>query len=121
LEEGRIWWGKDGLGVPAVKRFLTEVKEGVTPTTLWLHADAGHNAEAKNEVRELLGELPSETLTPKPTRLIQRILQIASDKNSLVLDSFAGSGTTGHAVLKQNAEDGGNRKFILVEMDDNIA
>jgi len=60
-------------------------------------------------------------ITPKPTRLIQRILQIATDKDSLVLDSFAGSGTTGHAVLKQNAEDGGNRRFILVEMDENIA
>ena len=59
--------------------------------------------------------------TPKPTRLIQRILQVATDKDSLILDSFAGSGTTGHAVLKQNAEDGGNRRFILVEMDENIA
>ena len=121
ISENRIWWGKDGNGVPAVKRFLTDVKDGVTPTTLWLHGDAGHNAEAKNEVREALGDLPAETLTPKPTRLIQRILQIASDKDSLILDSFAGSGTTGHAVLKQNAEDGGNRRFILVEMDESIA
>lgn len=121
LAENRIWWGKDGNSVPAVKRFLSEVKEGVTPTTLWLHEDAGHNAEAKNEVRELLGNLPAETLTPKPTRLIQRILQIASDRDSLILDSFAGTGTTGQAVLKQNAEDGGNRRFILVEMEPHIA
>jgi adenine-specific DNA-methyltransferase len=60
-------------------------------------------------------------ITPKPTRLIQRILQIATDQDSLILDSFAGSGTTGHAVLKQNAEDGGSRRFILVEMDEGIA
>jgi site-specific DNA-methyltransferase (adenine-specific)/adenine-specific DNA-methyltransferase len=121
LQENRIWWGKDGKGIPAVKRFLSEVKEGVTPTSLWLHQDAGHNAEAKNEIRELLGELPAETLTPKPTRLIQRILQIATDTDSLVLDSFAGSGTTAHAVLKQNADDNGNRRFILVEIDRTIA
>lgn len=121
LGEDRIWWGRDGKGVPAVKRFLSEVKEGVTPTTLWLHQDAGHNAEAKNEIRELLGKLPAQTLTPKPTRLIQRILQIATDKDSLILDSFAGSGTTGHAVQKQNAEDNGNRRFVLVEMENKIA
>lgn len=121
LSENRIWWGRDGQAVPSVKRFLSEVKEGVTPATLWLHEEAGHNAEAKNEVRDILGDLPSETLTPKPTRLIQRILQIATDKDSLVLDSFAGTGTTGHAVLRQNREDGGNRRFILVEMDGNIA
>ena len=119
--ENRIWWGKDGQATPAVKRFLSEVKEGVTPTTIWLHDEAGHNAEAKNEVRDILGDLPAKTLTPKPTRLIQRILQIATDKDSLVLDSFAGAGTTGHSVLKQNAEDGGNRRFILVEMDTKIA
>jgi len=119
--EDRIWWGKEGNAVPSVKRFLSEVKQGVTPTSLWLHGDAGHNAEAKNEVREILGKLPAETLTPKPTRLIQRILQLATDKDSIVLDSFAGSGTTAHAVMKQNIEDGGNRKFILVEMDSPIA
>lgn len=121
LADNRIWWGKDGKAIPAVKSFLSEVKQGVTPTTLWLHQDAGHNAEAKNEVRDILGELPAQTLTPKPTRLIRRILQIATDKDSLILDSFAGSGTTGHAVLKQNAEDGGRRRVILVEMDDTIA
>ena len=77
------------------------------------------HTEAKKE----LDELSDSNLfdTPKPTRLIQRILQIVTDKNSLVLDSFAGSGTSAHAVLKQNASDGGNRRFILVEMDGNIA
>ena len=119
--EDRIWWGQRGESIPSLKRFLTDVKQGVTPATLWLHSEAGHNAEAKNEVRELLGELPSRTMTPKPTRLVSRIIQLATDKTSLVLDSFSGTGTTAHAVLKQNAEDGGNRKFILVEMEENIA
>jgi site-specific DNA-methyltransferase (adenine-specific)/adenine-specific DNA-methyltransferase len=74
-------------------------------------------------LREVLFDVPSvsDFATPKPTRLIQRILQIATDKDSLILDSFAGSGTTAHAVLKQNAQDGGNRRFILVEMEPHIA
>jgi site-specific DNA-methyltransferase (adenine-specific)/adenine-specific DNA-methyltransferase len=109
--------------MPRLKRFLSEVKDGVVPQTLWLHKDAGHTQEAKKELLEAVEFETSDDvfITPKPTRLIQRILQIATDKDSLVLDSFAGSGTTGHAVLKQNAEDGGNRRFILVEMDNTIA
>jgi len=90
---------------------------------LWPHEFAGHTDGSRKELRELLHDIASmsDFATPKPSLLIQRILQIATDENSLVLDSFAGSGTTAHAVLKQNAEDGGNRRFILVEMDDNIA
>ncbi len=122
-QEGRIWWGEDGNNMPRLKRFITDVKSGVTPQTLWLHKDVGHTQEAKRELLESISFDNSEDvfITPKPTRLIQRILQIASDKDSIILDSFAGSGTTGHAVLKQNAEDGGNRKFILVEMEEKIA
>jgi adenine-specific DNA-methyltransferase len=122
-EEGRIWWGEDGNNMPRLKRFITDVKSGVTPQTLWLHKDVGHTQEAKKELLEAISFDNSEEvfITPKPTRLIQRILQIATDKDSIILDSFAGSGTTGHAVLKQNAEDGGNRKFILVEMEEKIA
>ena len=81
--------------------------------------EVGDNQEATQETKDILGERSFST--PKPYRLVQRILQIATDKDSLILDSFAGSGTTAHAVLKQNAEDGGNRRFILVEMDENIA
>lgn len=119
----RIWWGKDGNAIPQIKRFLHEVKDGRVPQTLWFYKEVGHTQEAKKELLELVDFASSEDvfITPKPTRLIQRILQIATDKDSLVLDSFAGSGTTGHAVLKQNAEDGGNRLFILVEMDADIA
>lgn len=121
--DNRIWWGADGDNNPAVKRFLSEVKQGVVPQTLWMYDEAGHTQEGKKELLELVEFDSSDDvfITPKPTRLIQRILQIATDKDTLILDSFAGSGTTGHAVLKQNAEDGGNRRFILVEMDGQIA
>lgn len=119
VREGRMWFGKDGKGRPRVKTYLAE-SSGVRAWTWWSNQDCGHNQEAKKEINEIIGhDVPFDT--PKPTRLIQRILQIVTDKDSLILDSFAGSGTTGHAVLKQNAEDGGNRRFILVEMDDNIA
>lgn len=125
VAEGSIYWGKNGKGkVPAYKRYKHLLRnDGVVPQTLWPHEFAGHTDGSRKELREVLHDIPSvsDFATPKPTLLIQRILQIATDKNSLVLDSFAGSGTTGHAVLKQNAEDGGNRRFILVEMEKNIA
>lgn len=119
LAEGRIWFGKDSKGRPRAKTYLSE-STGVRAWTWWPNHECGHNQEAKKEINEVVGhDVPFDT--PKPTRLIQRILQIATDKDSLILDSFAGSGTTAHAVLKQNAEDGGKRRFILVEMDENIA
>jgi site-specific DNA-methyltransferase (adenine-specific)/adenine-specific DNA-methyltransferase len=125
VTEGLIYWGKDGKGkVPAYKRYKHSLRnDGVVPQTLWPHEFAGHTDGSRKELRELLHDIPSvsDFATPKPSLLIQRILQIATDKDSIVLDSFAGSGTTGHAVLKQNAEDGGNRRFILVEMDPGIA
>jgi adenine-specific DNA-methyltransferase len=121
--DNRIWWGKDGSAIPQTKRFLHEVKDGRVPQTMWFYKEVGHTQEAKQELLQLVDFNTSDDvfITPKPTRLIQRILQIATDQDSLILDSFAGSGTTGHAVLKQNAEDGGNRRFILVEMDEGIA
>ena len=120
VEDNRVWFGKSGNNVPAIKRFLSEVKQGVACQTIWKYKEVGHSQEGKKEINNIF---PESTVfdTPKTTRLIQRIIQIATDKDSIILDSFAGSGTTGHAVLKQNAEDGGNRKFILVEMDKDIA
>ena len=121
-KEGRIWWGKSGNNVPRLKRFLSEVREGVVPETIWLHTAVGNTQEAKKELVAVCEFPDSESvfITPKPTRLITRILQIASDKDSLILDSFGGSGTTGHAVLGLNKADGGTRRFILVEMDEGI-
>lgn len=121
--DNRIWWGKTGSNRPGIKRFLSDVKEGVVPRTLWPWQEVGSTRHSKQEISEILNLGASTDLfvTPKPTSLIQRILQIASDKDSLILDSFAGSGTTAHAVMKQNAEDGGSRRCILVEMDPKIA
>jgi len=122
-QDNRIWWGKDGNAIPQIKRFLHEVKDGRVPQTMWFYNEVGHTQEGKKELLELVDFATSDDvfITPKPSRLLQRILQIATDKDSLVMDSFAGSGTTAHAVLKQNTEDGGNRRFILVEMDEGIA
>jgi adenine-specific DNA-methyltransferase len=114
----RIWWGKNGNSVPRIKKFLSEAKQGVVPATLWLYNEVGQNADAKQEVRNILQGSDEFFPTPKPVSLVERILQIATDKDSIILDSFAGSGTTAHAVLNVNRQDGGNRKFILVEMED---
>ncbi|KPV43040.1 site-specific DNA-methyltransferase [Alicyclobacillus ferrooxydans] len=118
ISENRIWFGADGNNVPRFKRFLSDVKSSIVPTTWWNYQDAGHNDESRREMKEIFPEAKTLFATPKPTKLLRRILEIATDKDSIVLDSFAGSGTTAHAVLAANRDDGGNRKFILVEMED---
>jgi adenine-specific DNA-methyltransferase len=115
LSDGKIYFGKDGNAQPSVIRFLDEV-EGLVPWTWWNHEEVGHTDEAKKEIQTLYGTQTAFD-TPKPTRLIERILQIATGPNDIILDSFAGSGTTAHAVLNLNKQDGGNRQFILVEME----
>jgi adenine-specific DNA-methyltransferase len=114
--EGRIWWGEDRNNIPAIKRFLSEVKQGRTPQTLWFYSEVGHTQDAKKTLLEM-GVLKDQeaTITPKPVALIERVLEVGADDTAIVLDSFAGSGTTAHAVLKANAKDNGQRKFILVE------
>lgn len=113
-----IWFGAKGNNVPAKKSFLSEVKKGVTPKTIWFYDEVGHNHEANEELKKF--ELTAFFSTPKPTRLIERIIQMSTNahSNDLILDSFAGSGTTAHAVLNCNKTDGGNRTFILIEMED---
>ncbi|MBF0213796.1 MAG: site-specific DNA-methyltransferase [Magnetococcales bacterium] len=118
--EGRIWWGKDANNVPAPKIYFSEVKQGRVPQTLWHYNEVGHTQEAKKVLVDLLHFENSESVfeTPKPSRLIARMLQLStsSDTDDLVLDFFAGSGTTAHAVLDMNQSDGGNRRFILVQL-----
>lgn len=118
--DNRIWWGPDQNNVPRLKRFLSEVKQGIVPQTLWTYQAVGHTQEAKKELLEFVSfEHTANVLdTVKPTRLIRRILQIATNaaEGDIVLDFFAGSGPTAHSVLVQNRDDGGNRRFILVQL-----
>jgi adenine-specific DNA-methyltransferase len=118
-EQGRVWWGQEKNGIPRIKDYLRHAKAGVVPTTFWSYQFAGTNSGAKTSLREIIGD-QQMFITPKPVELIQRILELSTDRNSIVLDSFSGSGTTGHGVMQLNKEDGGNRRFILVEMDENI-
>lgn len=116
VSDNRIWFGKDGNSVPSIKKFLTEVKQGIVPSTMWFREDVGDNQDAMKELKELFEYPPFET--PKPTSLINRILELSTSnqENDIVIDFFGGSGSTAHAVLEKNLEDGGNRKFILVQL-----
>lgn len=112
----RYFFTRNGMGGLGRKTYLENL-EGKPATNLWGHIDTGHTDEAAKILKAIFGGKTTFD-TPKPPRLIERILQIASNPNSIILDSFAGSGTTAHAVLNMNKQDGGNRKFILVEMGD---
>ena len=116
VTEDRIWFGKTGGNVPRLKRFLSEVSDGITPTTIWKYDDVGHNQEGRQELKKLFDDRGYFD-GPKPVRLLSRVLQIANTENiSIIMDFFSGSATTAHAVMKLNAEDGGKRKFILVQI-----
>jgi adenine-specific DNA-methyltransferase len=108
LSENRLWFGKAGDGVPRIKRFLSEVKDGLIPQTIWLHTEVGNTQEAKKETIALNSDEIFDT--PKPERLIRRVVDIATGPGDLVLDSFAGSGTTGAVAHKMG------RRWIMVEL-----
>jgi adenine-specific DNA-methyltransferase len=115
LKENRIYFGKDGKGAPQLKRYLTEVQQGRIPTTWWTFEEVGHNDAANKELKELFN-MKAPFDTPKPSSLIRQMLRISTAKQDLILDFFSGSATTAHAVMQLNAEDGGNRKFIMVQL-----
>ena len=116
--DNRIWWGEDQNQVPAIKRFLSEVKQGLVPETIWTYKEVGHTQDAKKTLLQIFPKNFPDFTTSKPVGLLARIIRLSTDKDSIILDSFAGSGTTAHAVLALNKEDGSNRKFILVECED---
>lgn len=112
--DNRIWFGPDGSSVPSIKRFLSEVKEGIVATTLWTYQEVGHNQDAKKEIKALFPDEKNPFDTPKPERLIERVLTLASNPGDLVLDSFLGSGTTAAVAHKMG------RRWIGVEMGDHV-
>ena len=113
--EGRFWYGSDGLGMPRRKTYLNE-KDGRNMWTWWPNSEVGHTQEATKELKVLFPENAAVFDYSKPTRLIKRMLSVSSKDDDIVLDFFSGSATTAHAVMQLNAEDGGNRKYILVQL-----
>jgi adenine-specific DNA-methyltransferase len=118
LKDNLMYFGANGDGQPAVKRFLAEM-DGMVPWTWWDHQESGHSQAGLKETIDLFGR-DGAFVTAKPTKLLSRIITIGSNKEGTILDFFAGSGTTGHAVIKLNREDGGDRKYILIEMGEHF-
>jgi len=119
VADNRIWFGRNGNGVPRLKRFLSEVQDRIPPKTIWHYTEVGHTQQAKMELKQLFEGLSCFDY-PKPVSLILRIIQLYSDRDAIVLDYFSGSATTAHAVMLQNALDGGARQFIMVQRPDPI-
>ena len=115
INDNRISFGQNGDSVPAVKRFLSETKDGIVPLSIWKYSEVGHTQSAKQNLMKLFDE-KSYFETPKSVELIERMIRISSNKDDLILDFFSGSATTAHSVMKLNSEDDGNRKFICVQL-----
>ena len=114
IDDNQIWFGTDGNSFPRKKRFLSDVKDGRTPSTLWLSDEVGHNQTATREVKSMFDDKVFDF--PKPVSYIIQMLMVGTVKDSLIIDFFAGSSTTAHSIMQINAEDGGNRKFIMVQL-----
>ena len=122
VADNRIWFGENGDNVPAPKRFLSEVKQGLTPMTIWKYTDVGHTQDSMRELRDLFdGEKVFDY--SKPVKLMKQIIRLYTQSydNNIILDFFSGSATTAHAVIQLNAEDSGNRKFIMVQLPEETA
>ncbi|MCR5043637.1 MAG: site-specific DNA-methyltransferase [Bacteroidaceae bacterium] len=116
VNDNRIWFGSDGNNVPSIKRFISELKkQGITPMTFWRYEEVGHSQDATQNLAKLFDGKKYFDY-PKPVELIKRTIALYSEQNSIIVDFFSGSATTAHAVMQLNSEDGGNRKFIMVQM-----
>ena len=115
VADNRIWFGERGDNVPRIKRFLSEVKQGITPMTIWKYTEVGSSQDASRFLKRLFDDKAYFDY-PKPIDLIKRCINLYADKSSIVLDFFSGSSTTAHAIMQQNAEDGGTRKFIMIQL-----
>ncbi len=116
--DNRIWFGSSGDNVPSIKRFLSEVKDGMSQISILDYSEVGHSDEANRELKKLMGGGVFDY--PKPTRLLQRLIHLGMSKDGIVLDFFSGSATTAHASMKMNAEDGGHRKFIMIQLPETV-
>jgi len=115
VRDNRIWFGPDGNNVPSMKRFLTDVKNSITPMTLWRYTEVGHSQDAQKKLKKLFDDKAYFDY-PKSIELVKRMIQLYSSKDSIIMDFFSGSSTTAHSVMQLNADDGGNRKFIMVQL-----
>jgi adenine-specific DNA-methyltransferase len=120
VAEDMLWWGKTGnYKLPKLKKFMADADQSLVPRTLWFASEVDQTRTARQEILDITPDAPFAT--PKPVRLLQRVIELTTRDGDIIMDSFAGSGTTGHAVLAMNKADGGNRRFILIEMDPTIA
>ena len=116
-DDNRLWFGENGTNVPRQKQFLSEIQSGIVPTSILFYSECGHNQEAKKELISLMSGIGNSFETPKPTRLLRKVLGLVNlSDDDIILDFFSGSATTAHAVMQLNAEDGGRRKFIMVQL-----